>query len=565
MSDDPETPVLRLHPFGPIENLIDAEGRRLVRSMPRGGPLWLLLLLSLSRSRDVGGTAQYVEIADSLFGKSEIYESGDEAARKAAVNQVQKAASQLREALGIESQQLDSRGSNVELRAEPAGRGVMRFRIESDGWEFYSTGNTDEAALRQLLSLVGGDVGERIPASLDYRQAYLKREHDKLCRFLNRRIKDLADARNAALTSADIDLLRGIAIAEGGPAMLAAFERLTRAAARENRSAVVVEPNAGDLAETVSTDAKDGATETPILTLGTVRTGSPNNAGRSILRSWQARLGSVAAILAATGILFGLVQPFAGDQLTSASVQHLASSSTALIGWWPDRDPVFCGTKSNVCSGTDFPALDRYVGLRSAPWTVHDERAFLNAEPVGQRTIGPSDPLKVRAGELVRILTVVDNAATNILTKHINARGVRLEVLLPDGCHATQELEGFLSQSPPHHEVISDSVTLTSPEPLCLIAIAGSAHFSNSYGTFSIPTSGLFGSFNPSYGVPFERDGPVYDGTRGDLLGCRQINGVLPGTFQCAGQVSFTLLTYRPGHFPEAQLQRLEPKSRSPT
>lgn len=236
-----------------------------------------------------------------------------------------------------------------------------------------------------------------------------------------------------------------------------------------------------------------------------------------------------------------------------------AAGPTAMTGWWPDRRPETCDAQLR-CQGTRGNAIDRYdyaaARVLRYPTGIPDERAFLNfaaTTPGGNL----NDERHVARHTQLTLDAVINNAAdpNQIGNAAATTNDLRISFLLPTRCGRVLHIIGLITHTEADvdwSEQLTDSATVTAPFPVCLRYVPSSGQLGNGSGTF--PLSNALGqSYDPA---TFDRR-ELYQ--EGPDVGCRQIDGKLPGSFPCAGHVSAVVAVYRNGTRPN-----LTPRLRDP-
>lgn len=198
-------------------------------------------------------------------------------------------------------------------------------------------------------------------------------------------------------------------------------------------------------------------------------------------------------------------------KLTTALVAILAAAiivPAALFAYGPNR-PTFTIEK---------PADHVTFNSITNDPNIGDERNFVGIRETGT-TSKWSDDMTVQNGKEYTVrMYVHNNAAENL---KLVAEGVTAKFNLPTTTGKSIRVDGFLDSSNASPTEVYDDATFKSDTDFNLSYVSGSLIYENNVSTFTLPES-IFTS-------------------KGASLGYTKMDGKIPGCFQYAGYVSFTV------------------------
>jgi uncharacterized repeat protein (TIGR01451 family)/LPXTG-motif cell wall-anchored protein len=182
----------------------------------------------------------------------------------------------------------------------------------------------------------------------------------------------------------------------------------------------------------------------------------------------------------------------------------------ALLAWGPSR-PTY--TMAHPANHITFDSITDNSN-------IGDERNFVGIRETSTNNKW-SDSMTVQDGKEYTVrMYVHNNAASNL---NLVAENVTAKFNLPTTTGKSIQVDGFLDSSNATPTEVYDSATFTSTDDFNLAYISGSLKYEN-----NSPNS------------PFTLPESIFTST-GAVLGYNQLDGKIPGCFQYAGYVSFTV------------------------
>ncbi len=187
----------------------------------------------------------------------------------------------------------------------------------------------------------------------------------------------------------------------------------------------------------------------------------------------------------------------------------------AVQAWGPDR-PTY--TIEHPADHITFNSITNNPNLG-------DERNFVTIREKG--TTGTwKDSVAVQPGKEYEVSVYVhNNAGANL---NLVAENVKAKVNLPTTTAKSIEVQGFINSSNATPNEVYDHATFTGTQDFNLAYVAGSAHYYNN----------AFGKYGQGAGTPLPES--LFTAA-GATLGYDHLDGRIPGCFQYAGVVVFTV------------------------
>lgn len=201
--------------------------------------------------------------------------------------------------------------------------------------------------------------------------------------------------------------------------------------------------------------------------------------------------------------------------LTGIAVATAVALPLAANAWGPDR-PTY--TIEKPADNITFNSITNNPNLG-------DERNFVTIREKG--TTGTwKDSVEVQAGKEYEVSVYVhNNAGANL---NLVAEQVKAKVNLPTNTAKSIEVQGFISASNATPKEVYDHATFTSKTDFNLAYVEGSARYHNN----------VFGKYGEGAGTPLPES--IFT-SAGATLGYDKLDGKIPGCFQYAGVVVFTV------------------------